>query len=99
MFMGFRGDTVRPLCTTSKQISSGKKWLGRRQVVSPRQIYEHRRVELRIYFIGSTCVGVVDDFCKQFVFKIFTAECTNGYKGGMFSNILVMELAVTFFGY
>lgn len=80
-------ETVRQLCTTSKQISSGKKWLGRRQVVSPRQIYEHRRgVELRIYFIGSTCVGIVGDFREQFVLKIFRAKEAHDTRwvGGVF---------------
>lgn len=42
-------ETVGERCTSSKQISSGKKWLGRRQVVSPRQIYEPCRVKNRLY--------------------------------------------------
>ena len=44
-------ETVRQPCTAGKQISSGKKWLGRGQVVSPRQIYEQGDVKLRIDFI------------------------------------------------
>lgn len=61
-------ETVRQPCTAGKQISSGKKWLGRGQVVSPRQIYEQRDVELRIdfidyhlrrYWVESLCVVLV----------------------------------------
>lgn len=40
-------ETVGERWTMSKQIFSGKKWLGRGQAVSPRQIYEASRVKNR----------------------------------------------------
>lgn len=46
-------ETVGERCTPTKQISSGKKWLGRGQVVSPRQIYEPCRVKNRLYGINN----------------------------------------------
>lgn len=47
-------ETVGERWTTSKQISSGKKWLGRGQAVSPRQIYEASRVKNRhLYTCGN----------------------------------------------